>query len=46
VLDRSTRPLADRARQRRAAWTRTYRRQIKAGLVVAPVEVDAAILES
>jgi hypothetical protein len=45
MLDRPPKVLADRARQRRAAWMRTYRRRIKAGLVVVPVEVDSAILD-
>jgi hypothetical protein len=38
MLDRS--PPSPRAR-----WQRAYRRRIKAGLMLAPVEVDSAILD-
>ena len=38
MLDRS--PPSPRAR-----WQRTWRRRVKAGLIVVPVEVDSAILD-
>jgi hypothetical protein len=41
MLDHPPKVLADRARQHRAVWMRTYRRRLKAGLIVAPVEVDS-----